>query len=328
VSGHRRRIWCETAPYAAIAAPEVLSALARRGIEIIVAAWPGPVDELAHLAARARDAGVGVAIWPMLADAAGRWASADNAGTFSAFVRKLVADLAARGVKPSEIAVDLEPPIDRMRKLLAGRLHELHAGSGEGLARARGAVAELLRALRGDGVRVSAAVVPLVLFDGAARPGGFERALGTPVSGIAWDHASVMVYSSLVEGYARGLLDRRDVRPLLAASCREAALRFGGAAGASLGAVGTGALGDEAVYRGVAELSDDVAIARGAGIDDLTLFDLGGVLRRPPFEAWLDAFTETLPAPAPPRPTAKSLALVGAGIGLGRALGAWGRLWG
>jgi hypothetical protein len=168
----------------------------------------------------------------------------------------------------------------------------------------------------------------MVLFDGEAGPGGFERALGTPVSGIRWDHASVMVYSSLVEGYARGLLGRSDVRPLVAVACRQAVLRFGRAAGASLGAVGTGALGDEAVYRDAGELADDVALARGAGIDDLALFDLGGALKRPPLEAWLDAFTLTEPAPAPPAWTAKSLALAGACAGLARALGAWGRIRG
>jgi hypothetical protein len=54
-----------------------------------------------------------------------------------------------------------------------------------------------------------------------------------------------------------------------------------------------GALGDEPVYRAVRELREDVAAARAAGIEDLSLFDLGGVLARPPAEAWIEALVET-----------------------------------
>ena len=52
----------------------------------------------------------------------------------------------------------------------------------------------------------------------------------------------------------------------------------------------TGALDHEPVYRGPFELADDVAIAASCGVTDLTLFDLGGVMRRGPAEAWLEAF--------------------------------------
>ena len=71
--------------------------------------------------------------------------------------------------------------------------------------------------------------------------------------------------------------------------------------------------------------TEAVMTSASAGIDDLTLFDLGGVLKRPPIEPWLDAFTETEPARAPAAWTPRSLAVLGLGLGLGRTLGAWGR---
>ncbi|MDB4998076.1 MAG: hypothetical protein JWM74_5508, partial [Myxococcaceae bacterium] len=78
---------------------------------------------------------------------------------------------------------------------------------------------------------------------------------------------------------------------VLARTCTATRARFGGTAGISLGAVGLGALGNEPVYRSPTELAEDVAIARAAGLDDLTLLDLGGVLTRDDPEAWLEAFT-------------------------------------
>src|SRR5262249_35561414 len=118
--------------------------------------------------------------------------------------------------------------------------------------------------------------------------------------GIGWDHVSAMLYTSILEGWSAGLLRRDDVRAILGWSCRQAALRFGPIAGASLGAVGTGAFGDEPTYKGPQELADDGAVARAAGLDDLTLFDLGGVLRRPPADAWLVPFVSAEPAPRLP----------------------------
>lgn len=130
--------------------------------------------------------------------------------------------------------------------------------------------------------------------------------MGTPVDGIPWDHATAMLYTSILEGWSRGALHRDDAVSLLAGGCRAARARWGAAAGASLGAVGTGALGDEPVYRSAGELAEDVAVARACGIDDLALFDLGGVLARPPVAPWLDAFTRTEPLSMAPRMTLRA----------------------
>ncbi|MDC3960325.1 hypothetical protein KEG38_41110 [Polyangium jinanense] len=318
------RIWCEMVTHAEIAAPAVLGALAERKIGLIVAAQPGPRADLVRLAQAARDAGLSFAVWPMLTDAAGRWASVDNAARFAAYVRTLVDELDAASALPEEIALDLEPPIDRLRRLLGLDPPARSAPHPEDGAAILGALVQDLGARVPTSIRVSAAVIPLILFDDETL--GFERWLGTPVGSIGWDHASVMVYTTLIEGYSRGLLTRNDVRPLLASSCRLAAARFGARAGVSLGAVGKGALGDEATYRSASELADDVAIARAAGLEHLTLFDLGGVLRRPPWEAWLDAFACTEPAPRLPEATWKSRATEKLGRGASRLLGVAGSL--
>jgi hypothetical protein len=95
--------------------------------------------------------------------------------------------------------------------------------------------------------------------------------------------------------------------------------RYGVRASVSLGAVGTGALGDERTYRDPAELVEDVGIARGAGIDDLALFNLDGALARPPISRWLDALVETPPAKTPFPKTARA-------TGIWRLLAAAGHL--
>ncbi|WP_437819181.1 hypothetical protein [Sorangium sp. So ce1078] len=332
----RRRIWSELLPLEAVRAPGTLALLRRYALELAIAVRPETAAGLPDLAAACADAGVSVAVWPMIADEDGRWASAGNAAAFGAFVARLLDALDARGLAAAEVVVDLEPPIQEVRRALAGGRGalELLGGGPRGAARerpgrrgalwrdAQRAYVEMAGAIHARGVATSAAIVPLVLADGPA--GGWERLLGTPVSAPPWGRVSAMLYTSLFEGYSRGALGRDDAVALLALGGRAAARRFGPRAGVSVGAVGTGALGDEPVYRSVAELREDVAVAVTAGVQDLALFDLGGVLARPPAEAWLEALVAPPREPRLPRATLRARAAVAVAALVGQAAGAWG----
>lgn len=289
----RRRIWCEMLPYEALRTPRTLGLLKRFDIDPIVAVRPWDLGDLARTVGALANAGVRVALWPMMADADGRWANACNAHAFVAFARHVVDSCDAARVPLAEVAFDLEPAIADAEALLDHttprrifRTVQRHHGA---FASGRRVLLDGVLEMRARGLDVSCALVPPVLFDRGRESDTWQRALGTPAH-LPWSHASVMAYTSMLEGWSRGLVSRRGARWLLGAICRGAKARFGTTAGISLGAVGTGAFEREPVYRDARELADDVAIARGAGIDTVTLFDLAGVLARPPAEAWLEAF--------------------------------------
>jgi hypothetical protein len=291
------RVYCETLPYEQVTRPRTIALLRRHDLEIVLAVRPWQLGELAGVAQVLRDAGVPVSIWPMLSDDEGRWASAHNASSFASFVRATVDALVAARITPREVLLDLEPPFVHARALAAS------GGSGAGAigsvrprttsaAAMDAASAELTSAvatLHARGIATASAVWPLVALD---PPGarGWQALLGTPVDVLATGRVSVMMYTSILEGWSRGAIRRRDATALLAAASARVASRWGPRAGMSLGCVGTGALLDEPIYRAPAELAEDVALARAGGCQDLSLFDLGGVLGRAPAEAWLDAF--------------------------------------
>ena len=87
-----------------------------------------------------------------------------------------------------------------------------------------------------------------------------------------------------------------------------------------------GALGDEPTYRVVAELREDVAITRAAGIEHIALFSLCGAMRRPPVEPWLDALVET-DAGEMPELTPRARAFIGAIWVASRAMNTGHRLF-
>ena len=345
----RRRIYCETLSMEEVAGARVLELLRGFDLELVMAVRPGEGPGLARLLDRAKQAGVRVAIWPMVADPHGRWASASNAARFCAFAEDLVNELEARGLAPAELFVDLEPPFGDVRDLLdspgaidaasakdapsrgapgraIGALHLLRRAA-RSLAGPSQIFARFAEAQAARGLEISAAVVPLVLFDPAPRglfadPSAFYQALlGTPADGRLWGPVSAMLYTSMIAGLSRGLFRRPDALALLSTGARAARARWGDRAGVSLGVVGTGALGDEPVYRDPSELTEDVNAALAAGVRHLSLFDLGGVLRRPPADQWLSAFTVDGPAEAPAGTPRAALA-VGSAWLVGRALGA------
>jgi hypothetical protein len=305
--------------------PALLRSLADRGLELLAAVRPGQSDAAARLVHACRDAGVRVFAWPMLSDADGRWASTENADRFARFVLDLLADLEHARALPDGLALDLEPPIGRVRRLLRGRADAMRPPAHEDV----GGLQRICDGAQALGLEVLAAVVPLVLVDRAEHD-GWQHLLGTPLPHAGIDTVSPMLYSSLATGYSRGVLRRGDVRGLLHACALACVQRFGARASASLGVAGTGALGDEQLLEGPSQLADDVALCRAAGIEDIALFDLGGVLRRGSPERWFDALLHTQPAVAPPPLTPRArLALATArGVGtLAQASGNWGRIW-
>jgi hypothetical protein len=303
----RRRIWCETCPWSDLAAEGTLALLAARRLEPIVAVRPGDLDAVAALERSFADAGIRAAYWPMLADADGRWAAAGNMHRFGDFARSVAAKVPGR-----ELIVDLEPPIEPSRDLsevvaepeyrrgpllerawataraLRAALDLARRVSPRDLAHARAELSRLVDDLAAQGTPVSACVLPPLVVD---RRAVWQTLLGTPLDGPRWHEVHVMLYSSMLEGWSRGFLHRPDARALLSRFAAATARSLGARGAVALGVVGTGAFGDEPVYRDVHELADDAALAGAAGIEHLSLFDLGGVLGREHPAAWLDAFT-------------------------------------
>jgi hypothetical protein len=305
-----RRIYSETLPYEELVRPRTLGLLAHYRLEVVLAVRPWNLGELPDVARAMRDAGVLLSIWPMLADEEGRWANVHNAPAFTHLTLSACDALEAADAPLRDVLFDLEPPFAQARSLAA--LGTSYRQGGEGLSRivsgvfrssaaftaASAVLAEAVAAIHRRGIATSMAVWPLVALD---PPEGdrWQSLLGTPVDALGAGHVSVMMYTSIFEGWSRGALRRRDSAALLAIGAARTRRRWGRGAGVSLGCVGTGAFDDEPTYRDPSELAEDVAIVRAAGCDELALFDLGGVLRREPAEAWLEAFVSDAPLDSP-----------------------------
>ena len=278
----RRRVWCETVPYDELVRAPIVDLVARHRVDLLLAVRPWQLAEVGDVVRRYRDRGVFVAVWPMLADADGRWASARSAPAFIAFADAVL----AAAPEADELVLDLEPPMAQLAKWKDWRPTWRQTPSPARYHDARDALVEATaRWSHWPPSSSTSSGRSAVVIRRSRR----QRAVGTPATSLHVDRHSVMAYTSLIEGWSRGVFDRRRAETALGVCARLGRLRFGEVAALSLGTVGVGAFEDEPSYRHPAELARDVAIATAAGITELSLFDLGGILRRAPAEAWLEA---------------------------------------
>ena len=302
-------VFTELLPLDDLLTAETLELVAARDLTVYVAMPPGRAGRADEVVGRFRDAGARVGLWPLLDKADGYWPNVWNAERFAARCAEILEPLERLDLLPDELLVDLEPPFEvakRILRLRAPRFRRFDPGGADALARLTDEIGSLCP--------VSAAVAPLVCGPGGR---GWQRLLGTPVSDLALSRVFVMAYTSLVEGYGRGALRRRDCEALLARWARNARASFGDRAAIAVGVAGAGALGDERPYRDAGELARDAGIARAGGCEHLALFCLEGVLAQADRDDWLEALAAAPPI-APPPPSPRARALLGSIASVGR----------
>lgn len=326
------RVWCEHLDYADARRPETLDLLERGDLHPLVAVRP---DSDRHALAKLIDAiqtrGLEFGIWPLIAEEDGYWPSVRNASRFLDHLFELIEDLDERGGAPDWVAFDFEPPfqpddtfgssVRRAFRRALGHLSPLEEGAGGEAESPFDAALEMYRqaveTLRERGIRTLGVATPTVAGD-LGRELNWQRSLEVPWSPLPLDRAGIMAYGSMVSGYSKGLLDYADARALHYRYLRRVHRRFGDRAHVSVGITGTGVYGDEPYYDDPEELARDIGAARAAGIEDIAIFCLEGILAKERPTDWVDASTGA--GAAVPPPSWRADAVVGGTSALSRLL--------
>lgn len=286
--------YAETLPIEELASPGMLSKLAEFGVGLVAAVRPWDISACAALVEAARGSSVDLRIWPMVEDDHGRWLNVENVFRFRAMVEAIDATLASADREaPPGLLLDLEMPHACMHAWTTMPARDLVPDIARSALRWRnldvgpdGAWLEEIGKRR----LVDVAVPPMLAWDDP-RWSGWSRLMGLPRLDFA-SSISPMAYTTLLSGYSRGFIGRAFSTRMLRAISRETRACWGARSAVSIGCVGTGALGNETTYGGPEQLYEDARIARTTGIDTLSVFDLGGMVRREGLEPWLRAFRD------------------------------------
>jgi hypothetical protein len=257
-----------------------------------------------------KKAGLQVGLWPLMGMESGYFPNEKNAAEYDGYVRRVIEWADSKAVTPDLLAVDLEMPFDQMTLLLQqgpprARLERLRGVLRENRDRAKyeGAksiISELNDWIKARGIKTVVAVLPWVALEIEGDSEVLQDLMETPISGIDWDILSPMWYSSMIAGLTGGLLNERDADWMGYDSCLWLRTRYRERAGVSLGITGTGVLGDERAFPTPEGLMVSVQAALSAGIRDISIYNLEGILESSDPRAWFEALRGARPR-VPPR---------------------------
>jgi len=296
----RLRVWSEFLRFEELRSSRVLNLLARYdvGVCVQVSAFEG----LAPVLRAHAEHGLEPAVWLLLPKHHGYWPSERNAELYAARVEALLSWAARERVQVPWLAVDLERPLWQAQMLdraygLAKSLAQLGLAAANlnprRFARAQAAYQAMAARAHDAGVRLLCAAHDYVLDDLLAGSNLLQDLHEVPVLGGPWDALSLMLYTSLG-------CERRS----LYEAARELRLRLGDRAAASIGLTGAGVLGTEAHYTRPEDLAPDVAALKAAGVRDVAIYSLEGILSSREPQAWFESALAA--APRVPEPTPAS----------------------
>jgi hypothetical protein len=281
--------------------PEIeaqLPVLAHARVDVALA-WP--VDDLDNparwaLVRKAHKLGIKVHPWPLQPRSKGYWSNSVNAVEVDVSVRKLLAAWQREQLPPARLVIDMEPPIERLLKyaenlktplkVVAMLKESTNKQQYADATRLYRALAEHAHTL---GWKVEITTFPDVVADYLDGDDDIRQALNVPVDDIPWDVITIQSYRTLAKQFTPGVLGEPTAYYVYDLAER-AKKQWGERAAIVIGLTDPGDVQpDVAVYPSPAMLREDLNAAVSAGIarDNLGIYALRGLVRKPPAEQWL-----------------------------------------
>jgi len=258
-------------------------------------------QDLLHLLEEARERGIRTTLWPLLSMDQGPWANEGNADLFGSLVDDMMDWLEGEGFHPEWIAVNMEnsaAQMDIIKEYFYNgdfqALVELLLGNMDRVRFDEAVVAyqQLVDRIQDRGCKVMVTTYPFMLEDFLDGDPDLQDLANVPLSGIDWDALTFTTYRTAYSGdlgvefspymvYEYGRLARK---------------LFGDKARLAAGMIGWTDHGPG--YTSPEDLSLDIAAAKAAGIVEIDLFHLGGMIQEGGPAPWLD--TGDTPSSLPP----------------------------
>lgn len=272
---------------------KVLPLLAERSLTLYLNILPKHAGDpdFQEVLAQAKALAVPVKLWPLLYPEDGAWCNEDNIEPFWENIFDLLdyVDTLDHDVQTVVINSELGPPkIDLIHQYFAeedwGKLIELVTANldpdrfQQSVARTK----ERVTALHARGFLAQITTYPYLLEDLLDGDPHLQDAANVVLEGVDWDTAAFTPYRP---AYSADF--NESFGPWFVYSyAKMAVAAYGDRADIALGRI---APGDSHAYESPEELAADVAAAKAAGIRNIDLFSLPGMLQDDRFDEWADA---------------------------------------
>ena len=267
--------------------------------------------ELDRLFTAYEQAGVGLVFWPLLPRRDGLYLNQRSAKTFYAYLDKIYAWAEQYQHPIPAMIIDIEPgnfqggddrSPDQPKEpsSAAGGI----GGALKGMDRkcfkqAQSDFMKIQEKLHQHGTVAISTALDYAALDIVMHTGAWEDLAGGPTMAVKWDYVSFMNFGSNNQAFLGKLPHWKiaDTRYLSYQLGKAIFKKYGNQAGISTGQTIPGE-GHGAVWTDPADLAQDVAALKAAGIMHFGVYDLQGIARATNPEAWIKAVKET-PAKKP-----------------------------
>lgn len=245
-----------------------------------------------------------VTLWPLLEDKLGYWPSEKNVDEFIQYINELLKWSQQEKVKFQNIAVDLELPYTQVQKINNSQglkklisIFDIYRENKNKkiFAQASEKYKQLLNILHSNNIKTITAVCAEIAEDIVLGEEKLQDILETPITTVEWDLLSFMMYNSMLIGYSKGIISKKDAAWLLYSRCKDLRMNLGDRAALSVGVTYKGKLGNEPYYKSPDEMKLDISAAKAAGINDIAIYNLEGILKYKNPSEWFKMILSTKP---------------------------------
>ncbi len=249
-------------------------------------------DELKGLLIDAQQRGIKVLIWPLLRVEQGPWACENNYKIFGELIDTLIDWMGKVPVTPEYIVINMENSIAQMDTIKPHLTHKEYRAiirilqNNRDRSKFNEAVEgykKIVNGIHKKGFKVMITTYPFIIDDFHDDDPDIQDIANVPVSGIDWDAYTFTPYRTAYSGD----LGVTFTPYMVYEYGKAAGKRFREKARLALGIIGPNEHGPG--YSSPEDLAKDIAAAKAAGIEEIDLFHLRGMISEGAIENWINA---------------------------------------
>lgn len=267
-------------------------------------------EELFNMISTYNENSIPVSLWATLSDDMGYWINEDNVDKFGDYVHKTVDILEKRGLGLYGFCIDMEPPYNLVMKLyypknIFDKFIFYTTLATKNLNRKKYDYAvkkfnDIAGFMKAKGLESYVPVTREIYYDIKYGTDFIQNALQTPAFEVSWDRYNLMYYATMMRKSIKNY-DSQDVDYLIYRQVKFMKEKYGDRISISAGLTNTGKLGNEPCYGNIGDFIHDIGILKGAGVEDITIFSLDGMLDPVKLESFIKGVYDAEPIIPQPR---------------------------
>lgn len=294
-------ITSEYTPYERLAEPDIVELFRKYNVSLCLCVREDQLnDELDRLYRTYEQAGIMILFWPLLPLDQGLYLNKNTTDEFLAYLDVLFDWADDRGHKIEALVVDVEPSFEqpgpgeeppgllknfmRVRKELGKDTFDASILEFE----------KIIEKIHARDCLAVGVAFPFVIDDRLSGIHAWEDLFGGPVATVEWDYIAIMMYTSWFVEWAKIIGMDWDAAHYLAYDySKDMKEIWGDKAAVAVGVTSPGQGGEIVVYESPEMIAPALAAVKAAGIDNLGIYDMKGILESGDPEPWFKVLAET-----------------------------------